>query len=119
MFASTNSEQDNSALVGKLDLEGHFTYGSSPLNADLLSELSKNRGFKLAALNITSILGHIEELRIYMNSKCIDILAVSETRLDDTISSGEVTVPGCTLERNDRNRDGGGCRPLYPEYYQL
>ena len=82
MFASTNSEQDNSDLVGKLDLEGHFTYGSSPLNADRLSELSKNRGFKLAALNITS--------------------------LDDTISSGEVTVPGCTLERNDRNRDGGG-----------
>ena len=65
MVASTNSEQDNSDLVGKLDLEGHFTCGSSPLNADLLSELSKNRGFKLAALNITSIPGHIEELRIY------------------------------------------------------
>ena len=108
LVASTNSEQDNSDLVGKLDLEGHFTYGSSPLNADLLSELSKNRGFKLAALNITSIPGHIEELRIYMNSKCIDILAVNETRLDDTISSGEVTVPGYALERNDRNRDGGG-----------
>ena len=94
MVASTNSEQDNSDLVGKLDLEGHFTNGSSPLNADLLSELSTNRGFKLAALNITSIPGHIEGLRIYMNSKCIDILAVNETRLDDTISSGEVTVPG-------------------------
>ena len=108
MVASTNSEQDNSDLVRKLDLEGHFTYGSSPLNADLLSELSKNRGFKLTALNITSIPGHIEELRIYVNSDCIDILAVNETRLDDTISSGEVTVPGYALERNDRNRDGGG-----------
>ena len=107
MVASTNSEQDNSDLVGKLDSEGHFTYGSSPLNADLLSELSKNRGFKLAALNITSIPGHIEELRIYMNLKCTDILAVNETGLDDTISSGEVTVPGYALERNDRNRDGG------------
>ena len=84
-----------------------FPSGSSPLNADLISEISKNRGFKLAALNITSIPGHIEELRIYMNSKCIDILAVNETRLDDTISSGEVTVPGYALERNDRNRDGG------------
>ena len=109
MVASTNSEQDNSDLVRKLDLEGHFTYGSSPLNADLLSELSKNRGFKLTALNITSIPGHIEELRIYVNSDCIDILAVNETRLDDTISSGEVTVvPGYALERNDRNTDGGG-----------
>ena len=108
MVASTNSEQDNSDLVGKLDSEGHFTYGSSPLNADLLSELSKGRGFKLAALNITSIPGHIEELRIYTNLKCTDILAVNETGLDDTISSGEVTVPGYALERNDRNRDGGG-----------
>ena len=43
-----------------------------------------------------------------MNSDCIDILAVNETRLDDTISSGEVTVPGYALERNDRNTDGGG-----------
>ena len=42
-----------------------------------------------------------------MNSKCIDILAVNETRLDDTISSGEVTVPGYVLERKDTNRDGG------------
>jgi len=84
LAASTKSEQDNSDFVSKLDLEGHFTYSLSPLNADLLSELSKNRGFKLAALNTASIPGHIEELRIYMNLKCIDILAVNKTRLDDT-----------------------------------
>ena len=40
------------------------------------------------------------------DEKCIDILAVNETRLDDTIFSGEVTVPGYALERNDRNRGG-------------
>ena len=67
----------------------------------------KHRGFKIAALNTTSIPGHIDELRIYMNSKCIDILAVNETRLDHTISSGEVTVSGYVLKRKDRNRDGG------------
>ena len=43
-----------------------------------------------------------------MNWKCIDILADNETRLDDTISSYKVTVPGYAPERNDRNRDGGG-----------
>ena len=43
-----------------------------------------------------------------MNSKCIDILAVNETRLNDTISSIEVTIPGYALERNDRNGDGMG-----------
>ena len=109
LIASTNSEQDNSDLVGKLDfIEGLSTFGSSSLNADLLSEISKHTGAKLAAINITSIPGRIEKLGIYMNSKCIDILLVNETRLDDTISSGEVTVPGYVLERKDRNRDGGG-----------
>ena len=43
-----------------------------------------------------------------MNLKCTDILAVNETGLDDTISSGEVTVTGYALERNDRNREGVG-----------
>ena len=43
-----------------------------------------------------------------MNLKCIDILAVNETRLDDTIFSDDVTVPGYALERNNRNRGGGG-----------
>ena len=43
-----------------------------------------------------------------MNIKCIDILAVNETRLDNTITSGEVAVSGYILERNDRNREGGG-----------
>ena len=64
----------------------------------------------MVASNITSIPGHIEELRIYMNLKCTDILAVNETGLDDTISSGEVSVPGYALERNDRNRDEGVSR---------
>ena len=99
MVARTNSEQDNSDLIGKLDsIEGLSTFGSSLLNVDLLSELSKHRGFKLAALNIASIPAHIDELRIYMNSKCIDILAVNETPLDHTISSGEVIVSGYVPE---------------------
>ena len=34
-----------------------------------------------------------------MNSKCIICRAVNETRPDDTISCGEVTVPGYVLEK--------------------
>ena len=102
LVVSTNSEQDNSDLVGKLDsIEGLSTFSSSSLNIDLLSELSKHRGFKIATLNITSIPGHIDELQIYMNSKCIDILVVNETLLDHTISNGEVAVLGYVLERKE------------------
>ena len=66
------------------------------------------RGFKIAALNIASLPGHIEELKTYMALKPIDIPSVSETRLDDSVSSSEMSIPGYCLERNDRNRHGGG-----------
>ena len=41
----------------------------------------------------------IEELRTYTALKSVDILAVTETRLDDLVSSSE---------RNDRYRHGDG-----------
>ena len=66
------------------------------------------RGFKIAALNIASLLGHVEELRTYVALKSVDIVAVNETRLDDSVSSSEMSIPGYCLERNDRNRHGGG-----------
>ena len=52
------------------------------------------RGFKIAALNIASLPGHIEELKTYMALKPVDILAVNETRLDDSVSSTEMSIPG-------------------------
>ena len=64
--------------------------------------------FKLAAVNIVSLQAHIDELRVYMHSKVIDILAINESRLSSSISNGEVSIPGYILVRNDRNRDGGG-----------
>ena len=62
----------------------------------------------MAALNIVSLQAHIDELRVYMHSKVIDILAINESRLCSSISNGEVSITGYILERNDRNRDGGG-----------
>ena len=44
----------------------------------------------------------------FRDTSCTDIHAVNKIRLSDTISSGKVAVPGYTLKRNDRIRDGGG-----------
>ena len=44
----------------------------------------------------------------FRDTSCTDIHAVNKIRLSDTISSGKVAVPGYTLKRSDRNRDGGG-----------
>ena len=66
------------------------------------------RGFKIASINLASLYKNIDQLRIYMLSKTVDILAINETRLDSSIQDGEVSIPGYTLERKDRNRNGGG-----------
>ena len=50
----------------------------------------KGRGFKMASLNITSLLKHIHELRIVLDGQPVDILAINETRLDGSISDQDV-----------------------------
>ena len=43
------------------------------------------------------------------NEKPFDIFTISETLLNSNISDGEISIPGYTLSRNDRNgRTGGG-----------
>ena len=55
-----------------------------------LSGISVTRGFKIASINLVSLYKHIDQLRIYMLSKTVDILAVNETRLDSSIQNGEI-----------------------------
>jgi exonuclease III len=65
----------------------------------------------MASLNITSLLKHLDELKILLNYNPIDVLAINETRLDSSITDCEVFIPGYEIFRRDRNtngRHGGG-----------
>jgi len=76
---------------------------------DLFPEVSSRlKGFKIAALNITSLVKHIDDLRVVMLDSPIDMLAINETRLDSSIPDNEVNISGYSIVRNDRNRSGGG-----------
>ena len=66
------------------------------------------KGFRIAHLNITSIPKYIDQLRIYLVNKPLDILTINETRLDESISDAEVNIQGYNLWRKDRCRHGGG-----------
>ena len=77
------------------------------VNRTLLQEIPNSRGFKIAALNISSPPVHSDELRVYMNTKSIDILAINEIGLDETIFDWEISIPAYTLDRKDRNRHVG------------
>ena len=73
--------------------------------------LPSKRGFKLALLNINSLSAHIDELRILLSDRPIDVLAVNESKLDDTISDNEIHISGYESIRSDRStngRSGGG-----------
>lgn len=40
----------------------------------------------MISLNITSLLKHIDELRVFLNNQNIDVLAINETRLNEVFS---------------------------------
>ena len=54
------------------------------------------------------MLKHIDELRILMNNKEIHVLAINETRLDNSIPIQLITVQGYSWIYKHRNRSGGG-----------
>ena len=69
----------------------------------------KSQGLKIAHLNIRSILGKMDTLKISLNENPFDILTISETWLTSDISDDEIYIPGYSLTRNDRiEKHGGG-----------
>ena len=52
-------------------------------------------------MNINSLTKHIDEFRILLFDYSIDIISINETKLDDTIKSCEVYIPGYEFIRRD------------------
>ena len=75
---------------------------------DSVSVLRYEKGTSFAIFNIASLLGKIDEFRIFMQKNPVDVIALNETCLDSTIPDTEVYVENFDVYRNDRNRNGGG-----------
>ena len=65
-------------------------------------------GFKLPSLNVNKLLTHIDEIRILLVDKCLDVLAIQETKLDVSNKNSHFFICGYKLIRRERLRDGGG-----------
>ena len=74
----------------------------------LVGETSQWNGLKISFLNIVSLRKHRNELSIILHDNDIDIIGLSETRLDENIGDAEVSIEGYKIFRNDRNANGGG-----------
>ena len=96
---------DSLTLPESVENEVHAV-SSSLSNAS--SFLPAKRGFKMACLNINSLVKHVDELRVLLSEFSVDILAINETKLDESIKSSELHIPGYEFIRRDRSRNGGG-----------
>ena len=59
-------------------------------------------------LNIVSLSKYIDEIKMLLEKKDLDILALNETRLDNTLTDDSFFIHNYDLIRTDRNRQGGG-----------
>ncbi len=74
-----------------------------------LSIIARSKGFRIASLtDVNSLLKHIDEIRVILEKNPLDVLAINESKIDDSISDNEIKIPGYALCRKDRNRNGGG-----------
>ena len=75
---------------------------------DPLSNVATSKGFRMANININSLLKLIDELRVILEKHPLDVLAINESKIDESISDYEIKIPGYVSCKNDRNRNGGG-----------
>jgi len=72
-----------------------------------------------AVMNVHSIVEKRFDLCAYLAAYQIDILAVTETFLDDSIHDSLVVPFGYVIYRHDRNRHGGGVLILVRSIYSV
>lgn len=112
----SNYFTDESSSTSSEDLSNDGGLVSALRNELQISNDVKASNLNIAQLNIRSLRNKVDEVRIILSSCKFDILALTETHLDSTISNGQLQVDGYRIIRRDRQRAnkkqigrGGGC----------
>ena len=83
------------------------TVATSDMTSDTVC--AAHQRLKLTHLDINSLLANLNELTRFLQHYRVDILVLTETKLDDSASSKEISLPCYTIAgRKDRTRHGGG-----------
>ena len=97
--------------VSSHDISTHADSSQSSLSPlEELKELRKlhPRKFLVTHLNINSLKSKFDEMYELLNEKLVDLLFISETKLDSSYHDNLFEVQGYKLERRDRDLHGGG-----------
>ncbi|XP_060577446.1 uncharacterized protein LOC132734674 [Ruditapes philippinarum] len=86
---------------------------STNTDVDHLNELKNLRKANLkrpliSHLNINSVKNKFTEIHDILSEKLVDMLILSETKLDNSYNNNIYNFPGYKMERKDRNKHGGG-----------
>ena len=66
------------------------------------------KGLVIASINVNGLVKHVDEIKLLPIEKNIRILAINETKLDETIEDNIISIDKYKLHRKDCNRHGGG-----------
>ena len=81
---------------------------------------SSTKDLKIAHLNVCSIRNKIDELRVLQSICRFDIIAITETHLDSSISHSHLNIDGMKIFRRDWTKcKGGGCIMFCAEYLKV
>ena len=107
-YVNTEHVLDQSVVSSETsDINVHDT--ESVTNKSYFGVIDNKKGIKLASLNVRSLLDKLDQLRIILASRPLDILAINETFLDSNILTSQLNIDGYIFERYDRgSRHGGG-----------
>lgn len=66
------------------------------------------QSIKILTFNSNSIVGKLNDIRVLEHTYKPDIIAITETKIDDRFQDNELLGPSFTVIRNDRTWGGGG-----------
>ena len=110
---STESSEKSIQKTNKINIELSDQYNNKDKGNFVTSMLDKIRtkNFErliIGNLNINSLSSKFDQLKLLIQGK-IDILIITETKLDDSFPTEQFTISGYSKPyRLDRNRNGGG-----------
>ena len=98
-------DEDDTLNPGPMDSSDNATCARSE---PFVFPNPKTRGLSMAHLNIRGIRFSLDEIKIFLGNKTPDVLALSETWLNEIIDDAELAVEGYVLIRKDRRYGNGG-----------
>jgi len=96
------------------DIDCDFPQPENDIHCPLIEDLNEfdniasNNGLKIAHLNINGLFKKIDHVRILICNTKLDVLAISESKLNKDISDAEISIPNFKLFRIDRDCHGDG-----------